>query len=86
MAEVWPETFVEGANLRVNIAALRKALGDTDAQLIRTDAGRGYRFTIGVDAVATTPLVPAHSAAWPRHFPNPTIPRPPGSLLNSSTN
>jgi len=72
MAEVWPETFVEGANLRVNIAALRKALGDTDAQLIRTDAGRGYRFTIGVDAVATTPSVPAPSAAWPRHFPNPT--------------
>jgi predicted ATPase len=72
MAEVWPGTFVEGANLRVNIAALRKALGDTDAQLIRTDPGRGYRFTIRVDAVARTPPAPAPSAAWPRHFPNPT--------------
>ena len=72
MAEVWPGTFVEGANLRVNIAALRKALGDTDAQLIRTDSGRGYRFTGSVDVVAKTPSVPTPSEAWPRHFPNPT--------------
>lgn len=72
MAEVWPETVVEGANLRVNIAALRKALGDTDAQLIRTDAGRGYRFTIGVATVARTPSVPTPSKAWPRHLPHPT--------------
>ena len=72
MAEVWPQTFVEGANLRVNIAALRKALGDTAAQLIRTDSGRGYRFTMGVDTVAQAPSVPRPAATWPRHFPDPT--------------
>jgi predicted ATPase/DNA-binding winged helix-turn-helix (wHTH) protein len=72
MAEVWPATFVEGANLRVNIAALRKALGDTDARLIRTDSGRGYRFTTGVDTVAKPASAPIPSTVWPRKLPNPT--------------
>src|SRR6516165_6506793 len=28
VAKVWPDTFVEEGNLRVHVAALRKALGD----------------------------------------------------------
>lgn len=45
MARVWPETFVEEANLRVHIAALRKVLGDTSdpPQYIANVSGRGYR-------------------------------------------
>jgi predicted ATPase/DNA-binding winged helix-turn-helix (wHTH) protein len=44
LAEIWRDTFVEESNLRVAMAAVRKALGDTDARLIGTDPGRGYRF------------------------------------------
>jgi predicted ATPase len=43
---VWPETFVDDANLRVHVSALRKALGDTKAepQFIANVPGRGYTF------------------------------------------
>lgn len=43
---VWPDTFVEEANLSRNIFLLRKALGDSpqDHQFIVTVPGRGYRF------------------------------------------
>lgn len=46
MQEVWKETFVEEANLSVNISALRKTLGKTSegADFIETIARRGYRF------------------------------------------
>ncbi len=47
---VWPTTVVEEINLRVQMAALRKALGHGgDAQgYISTVPGRGYRFTADV--------------------------------------
>jgi DNA-binding winged helix-turn-helix (wHTH) protein/Tfp pilus assembly protein PilF len=46
MNEVWQKTFVEEANLSVNISALRKTLGKMDegADFIETVARRGYRF------------------------------------------
>jgi predicted ATPase/DNA-binding winged helix-turn-helix (wHTH) protein len=46
---VWPDTAVEENNLRVHIAALRKVLGDgqADARYIENVPGRGYRF-VGV--------------------------------------
>ena len=43
---VWPGIVVSQENLKVQIAALRKALG-ADRNLIRTEFGRGYRF-IGI--------------------------------------
>lgn len=45
-ARVWPNTFVEAGNLRVHIAALRRALDDGQGgnQYISTVPGRGYRF------------------------------------------
>src|SRR5262245_58245227 len=43
MRRVWPGGIIEEDNLRAQIRALRKALGDDD--LIRTVAGRGYQFT-----------------------------------------
>ena len=48
--KVWPNSFVEEANLSVNISALRKALGDTpDGQkFIGTVPKRGYRFVMPV--------------------------------------
>jgi len=46
MRRVWPETFVEEANLSVNVSALRKALGDQagGGPYIETVSRRGYRF------------------------------------------
>src|SRR5262249_2035043 len=45
MKEVWPDTFVEEANLSRNIFMLRKALGESpqDHRYILTVPGRGYR-------------------------------------------
>src|ERR1051325_8122492 len=43
MEKVWPGTFVEEANLTINISALRKVLGDTtgNQQFIETVPKRG---------------------------------------------
>src|SRR6516225_5367564 len=43
MSRVWRGRIVEEGNLRAQIRALRRALGERD--LIRTVAGRGYQFT-----------------------------------------
>jgi DNA-binding winged helix-turn-helix (wHTH) protein len=51
-SRVWPDVVVAPDNLKVQIAALRKALGE-DRELVRTDHGRGYRFTATVRATAT---------------------------------
>ena len=46
LREVWPDVFVEEANLSVNIACLRKALeeDDPEVQWIETVPKQGYRF------------------------------------------
>ncbi|PYV55899.1 MAG: hypothetical protein DMG98_14175 [Acidobacteria bacterium] len=46
MQQVWPDSFVEEANLTVNISALRKVLGEAPGgqQYIETVPKRGYRF------------------------------------------
>ena len=43
-AVFWPGVVVVPDNLKFQIFALRKALGE-DRELIHTDHGRGYRFT-----------------------------------------
>jgi DNA-binding winged helix-turn-helix (wHTH) protein/tetratricopeptide (TPR) repeat protein len=50
---IWPDTFVEEANLSRNIFLLRKALGKSpqDRQFIVTVPGRGYRFAEEVQLV-----------------------------------
>ena len=50
MRKVWPDSFVEEANLTVNISALRKQLGETSdgQQHIETVPKKGYRFTVPV--------------------------------------
>lgn len=47
---IWPDSFVEEANLTQNIFTLRKALGDTpeERRYILTVPGRGYRFAAAV--------------------------------------
>lgn len=66
LEEVWPDAFVEEANLSVNIASLRKALeeGNATCQCIETVPKRGYRFVADVSelpyedtAVLATPYL-----------------------------
>jgi TolB-like protein len=54
LAAVWPGTVVEGSNLPVQIAALRRILdqGHADGSCIQTIPGRGYRFAAGVTRIS----------------------------------
>jgi predicted ATPase/DNA-binding winged helix-turn-helix (wHTH) protein len=54
VARVWPGTFVEEGNLRVHMAALRRALGDGQSgnRYIATIPGRGYRFVAPVSILS----------------------------------
>src|SRR5271170_3052965 len=51
---VWPNTFVEEANIRVHVAALRRVLGDgqNGTRYIVNIPGRGYSFTAAVSRVS----------------------------------
>jgi len=60
MAQVWPDSFVEGNNLAQNISTLRKVLGGNAAKYIETIPKRGYRFVaevreVRVEAPGPTP-------------------------------
>jgi DNA-binding winged helix-turn-helix (wHTH) protein len=50
IARAWPDTYVEEANLRVQVMALRKSLGDGQggARYIKNVPGRGYCFVAPV--------------------------------------
>jgi predicted ATPase/DNA-binding winged helix-turn-helix (wHTH) protein len=69
IARVWPRSVVEDTNLRVHVAALRKALGDGQAgqRYIVTVAQRGYSFVAPVSAEPFAPMAdmphpsPAHN-------------------------
>ena len=51
MSRVWPGIVVAEENLKTQIFALRKALGE-DRDVIRTEVGRGYRFSAEVRSIA----------------------------------
>jgi predicted ATPase/DNA-binding winged helix-turn-helix (wHTH) protein len=74
LKRVWPDTFIEEANLRVHIAALRKLLGDerTGDQYINTVAGRGYCFVAPVTRTEEVADEPASALSAPEaahHLP-----------------
>ena len=52
---IWPNSFVEEANLAQNVSALRKALGELPGEhrYIATVPGRGYRFVAEVQPMST---------------------------------
>jgi predicted ATPase/DNA-binding winged helix-turn-helix (wHTH) protein len=60
VARVWPNTTVEEGNLRVHIAAIRKALGDglADNHYVATIPGRGYRFVAPISFLETSTVRP----------------------------
>ena len=57
LALVWPGVFVDEANLKVQVFALRKALAE-DRDFIRTEVGRGYRFTAAMSSIVAVPEGP----------------------------
>jgi phospholipid transport system substrate-binding protein len=66
LARVWPGIHVSDENLKIQIFALRKALGE-DRDLIRTETGHGYRFTAEVKSIAAGSA--SRHAAPPRQRP-----------------
>lgn len=63
LKEVWPDTFVEEANLSQNVFTLRRALGDdrVESRFIETVARRGYRFLAAVKTVTPAASAPVQS-------------------------
>src|SRR6266567_909233 len=64
LARAWPQTFVEEANLKIQVSALRRALGDGqgDNRYVVTVVGRGYNF-----------VAPIREEEPSRASPSPTI-------------
>lgn len=69
---LWPDTFVEDANLSVLVADIRRALDDDpkDSKFIRTVHGRGYAFSGPVDhrPGPTAASEPRWWLAWGDHI------------------
>jgi len=65
ISTVWPDVTVEGANLRFQMAALRKALSDgrDGARYISSIAGRGYCFVAPVTRSTAARTVPVNGIA-----------------------
>lgn len=70
LSGVWQGIVVSEENLKVQVAALRKALG-ADRDLIHTEFGRGYRFT-GVLRSNSAPDA-SGPTTWPRLRQGPTF-------------
>lgn len=78
---VWPNSIVEEANLTVNIATLRKLLGETDdgRPYIETVPKKGYRFV----APVTEPVDATAGPASPVADSNPDAASDPDAALRS---
>lgn len=62
MSRVWPGIVVSEDNLKVQVCALRKALGG-DSDIIRTEFGRGYRLTAAIRRTVA-PRAPHCPGQW----------------------
>jgi predicted ATPase/DNA-binding winged helix-turn-helix (wHTH) protein len=74
-ARIWPDTFVEEANIRVHVAALRKALADgqSGSRYVMTVPGRGYSFVAQVTRAQERRAAVAQLAATGRTHNLPTL-------------
>jgi DNA-binding winged helix-turn-helix (wHTH) protein len=57
LSRVWPDTVVDEGNLRVQMVALRKALGDRKDVYIQNVPGAGYRFAATVERHRAEPTL-----------------------------
>ena len=82
---VWSGAAVEGTNLRVQVAIVRRALGEY-RQLVKTVPGRGYLLTADVQFVLPVPTQERgrEPAAAATHSPVTNLPRPPNALIGRS--
>ena len=71
MARVWPGIVVEEANLRVQITALRKALGEgrPGHRYVASISGRGYRFVAPVEPSELGPVAPTATVQRMHNLP-----------------
>src|ERR1700731_4551215 len=77
IARAWPATHVEEANLKIQVSALRRVLGDGqgDNRYVATVVGRGYNF-----------VAPIRKEEPSRALPSPTIaPAAPHNLPFATT-
>src|SRR6266404_4197678 len=65
IARAWPQTFVEEANLKLQVSALRRALGDGQGghRYVVTVTGRGYNFVAPVSLEGALPAPVPHTIA-----------------------
>jgi predicted ATPase/DNA-binding winged helix-turn-helix (wHTH) protein len=73
IARAWPQTFVEEANLKIQVSALRRALGDGRGgnRYVVTIPGRGYNFVAPVqreETLLADPALPVPSTT-PNNLP-----------------
>jgi Tol biopolymer transport system component/DNA-binding winged helix-turn-helix (wHTH) protein len=71
MIALWPDSFVEEANLSFQISALRKVLGDEGGQWIATLPRYGYRFSGEVTEIDLNPPEPPDANGHARTEPVP---------------
>ena len=85
ISTVWPRTFVEETNLRVNVAALRKALGDLKEphRFISNITGRGYCFVASISAAKEPARQALAEMPGPLQMPSITgsLPRQGGRII-----
>src|SRR5258708_28249625 len=77
MKELWPDTFVEEANLAQHISLLRKVFGEsrTEPQYIETIPRRGYRFLATVNEIQAIPDPAASVSRRPEARQHPILRR-----------
>src|SRR5271165_1232633 len=73
IARAWPQTLVEESNLKIQVSALRRALGDgqNGHRYIVTVPGRGYNFVAATrtDESPSPPLAPTIAPAGAHNLP-----------------
>ena len=73
IVRAWPQTFVDGSNLKMQVSALRRALGDGQRgqRYVLTVPGRGYNFVapISFEEPTEIPVAPAISATGKHNLP-----------------
>ena len=68
---LWPDTFVEEANIAFNIQQLRKCLNDNarNPRYVGTVARRGYRFLADIEVVSSSQTEPDDAETLPEVAP-----------------
>src|SRR5271166_28096 len=73
VARAWPQTFVEESNLKIQVSALRRVLGDgqNGQRYIVTVTGQGYNFVapVRIEKPSSIPAPPAGASAAPHNLP-----------------